>query len=256
MFTNWDQIESWIKDNQFVHWVFFKGNPNDREDKANDKIVDSNYYTGDDEDKLAMTKKYLLLYGGHAYGLGFKTPNTTQGGTVCEVRIEPELKVAAPTNGVGITPDAIGELRESLRKELQAEWEKKEYERLRKELDRERKEFEAEKNSAIGLIAGYLAPVGKALLQKKNCAGTDTSTPVEAEPVQPIVAKEAAVATPAEANQEEDPFTDEEADKLYALLARFKKVEPQYMQLIEAVVEMAENGDQTYTMAKGILIKQ
>ncbi|MBO5933022.1 MAG: hypothetical protein J6Q19_04780 [Bacteroidaceae bacterium] len=253
MFTNWDQIESWIRDNQFVHWVFFKGNPNDREDKANDKIADSNYYTGGDEDKLAMTKKYLMLHGGHAYGLGFKSPNTTQGGTICEVRLDPEIQVAAPASGVGIPPQSIGELRESLRKELQTEWDKKECEKMRKDLEADRKAFEAEKQSAMGFLVGYLAPLGKAFLQKK-VAGVDTAAPVEAEPVHPIVAKEVAAPVPG-SQAEQDPFTDEEADKLYDLLARFKKVEPQYMQLIEAVVEMAEKGDQTYTMAKGFLIK-
>lgn len=252
MFTNWDQIENWIRDNQFVHWVFYEKNPNESGDKDNIKIADSNYYTGDFEDKIAMTKKYIILNGGVAFGAGFKTPNATQGGTVCKVRLEAEAP-AAPVGGIGYTQQTLAEMRESLRKELQAEWDKKEYERLRKDLDRERKEFEAEKNSAIGILTNYLAPVGKALLQRNKVAGVDASAPVTAEPVQPIKSQE-----PAEPEQpeEESPFTDEEADKLFDLMARFKKVEPQYMQLLEAVVTMAENGDSTYTMAKGFLIKE
>lgn len=254
MFTNWDQIESWIRDNQFVHWVFYEKNPNESGDKDNIKIADSNYYTGDFEDKLAMTKKYITLNGGVAFGIGFKTPNTTQGGTVCKVRLEPEVQMAQPANGVGMPSQTIGELRESLRKELQAEWDKKECEKMRKDLEADRKAFEAEKQSAMGFLVGYLAPLGKAFLQKK-VAGVDTAAPVEAEPVHPIVAKEVAAPVPG-SQAEQEPFTDEEADKLYNLLARFKKVEPQYMQLIEAVVTMAETGNPMYGAAKGVLIKE
>ena len=38
-------------------------------------------------------------------------------------------------------------------------------------------------------------------------------------------------------------------------MVRFKAVEPDYLQLIEAVVKMAESGDSMYNMAKGMLLK-
>ena len=38
-------------------------------------------------------------------------------------------------------------------------------------------------------------------------------------------------------------------------MARLKKVEPNYLALLESVVEMAESGDATYKMAKGFLLK-
>ena len=39
------------------------------------------------------------------------------------------------------------------------------------------------------------------------------------------------------------------------LLERFSNVEPQWIELLEKVVIMAENKDATYTMAKTILLK-
>ena len=95
----------------------------------------------------------------------------------------------------------------------------------------------------------------------RNVAGVDTAEPVHA---RPIVAEPQPKEKPEEDPDEKDnqelvdianDFTDEEGEKLTALMSRFKKVEPQYMELIEAVVEMAERGDSTYTMAKGFLIK-
>ena len=54
--------------------------------------------------------------------------------------------------------------------------------------------------------------------------------------------------------QQQEIFTEQEADKLFDLMARFKQAEPQYMEMIEKVVAMAENGDATYKMAKSVLV--
>lgn len=242
MFTTWEQIESWITDNGFKRWIFY------RDAARTEKIVDSGAFTvSDQRDKLDMTEKYLRMAGGRAYGAGFAN-NGTNDATVCEVRLEAE----APTNGVGTMQQAMPDeaaIEKRIEARLRAEMERKEYEKLRADLDRERKEFEADKASAMGALVQYFAPVGKALLgQHRLVAGVDAEEPVHAAP---IVPEQPETQEPAD----ESPFTDDEADKLFDLMARFKAVEPQYMELIEAVVKMAEKGDTTYNMAKGVLLK-
>ena len=49
-------------------------------------------------------------------------------------------------------------------------------------------------------------------------------------------------------------FTDEEEEELYALLAEFKSVEPDYLPMLRKVVEMAKANDTTYQMAKKFLV--
>ena len=254
MFTKWEQVEEWIRDNNFAHWVFYRTNPSEASEKINNLIADSNFYTGGDEDKIAMTRKYLIANGGKAHGVGFRTPNTTQGGIVCEVRLEQEMpQVAQPTAGVGMPYD-MEILRESIIKEVKAEYERKEYERKRSELERERKEFEEQKNSAIGLLTNYLAPVAQALIAGRSArvAGVDTQEPVVAQPIIPIQEQEQQQTE--DMAQQQEIFTEQEADKLFDLMARFKQAEPQYMEMIEKVVAMAENGDATYKMAKSVLV--
>lgn len=250
MFTKWEQVEEWIRDNNFAHWVFYRTNPNESTEKINNIIADSNFYTGGDEDKIAMTRKYLIANGGKAYGVGFRTPNTTQGGIVCEVRLEQEIPQTQPTAGVGMPYD-MESLRESIIKEVKAEYERKEYERKRSELERERKEFEEQKNSAIGLLTNYLAPVAQALMAGRGArvAGVDTQEPVVAQPIIPIEQQQEQ-----ENMAQQEIFTEQEADKLFELMARFKQAEPQYMEMIEKVVAMAESGDATYKMAKSVLV--
>lgn len=254
MFTTWQQIEDWIKDNQFDHWIFSRNKPT-AEDKM-DKIVDSDYYAGDFEDKIAMTRKYLESNGGCAYGVGYKKPNIIKGGTICEVRLEQSYPAQQlPMNGIGNTGINEAQLRETIKRELEAEWDKREYKRLREELDNERKAFEADKNSAIGLITGYLAPVAKAMLEKR-VAGLDADAPIEADPVKPIVPTEQPEDINTEdAEQQQNPFTEEEEEQVYDLMVRFKAAEPNYLELIKAVVEMAERGDAMYGIAKQTLLK-
>ena len=249
MFTTWDQVRDWIKDNNFPHWCFYKNNPEERDNKDNDTIIDSNNFTVSDyQDKLDMTEKYLKMYGGKCYGVGYKAPNATTSGVVCEVRIQTVEQL--PTQGVGGGNPSIGELTEMITKQVRAEIEAENYRKDRENFTKEKAEFEAEKQSAIGALVHYFAPIGQMMLQKKfmrNVAGVDSNAPVVADPIQPIVTREP--------EENESVFTDEEESEIYDLLSRFKKVEPEYLALLRSVVEMAEKNDPTYNMAKGFLVK-
>lgn len=271
MFTSWHQVEDWILDNNIKKWAFFKTNPLARpEDKLlNDRIVDSsNWENTDDSRKLELTKKYLETFGERCYGVGYKSESGTKGGMFCEVCL------SSPTQQtVGAAPQvpmvgSIDEqaLTERIRKELQLDYEKREMERERKELEKERKAFEQDKHDAVGAIVGILRPYLPALKQVAGIAGLDAPADVTAErihvpqdtPEDGEQDKETASGlrdAGETQEQEQSPFTDEEADQLFALMTRFKKVEPEYLKLIENVVIMAESGDATYTMARGFLLK-
>lgn len=255
MFTSWDQVQSWIEDNNFARWIFYKNNPEGREDKATDIIIDSkNFTVSDFHDKLAMTEKYIRMYGAKVYGVGYQSPESNRNGVYCEVRIQEEQPQGAA--GIGGGYPSIGELTETITKQVRAEIEAENMRKREADLDKREKELQERENSAMGAIAHYLAPLGQMILQKKmgmpRVAGVDANEDVHAQ----IIAH-----NPQEQDQElvdmanESNFTDEEEEKIYDLLSRFKKIEPKYMELIEAVVTMAENGDPTYNMAKGFLIK-
>ena len=259
MFTKWEQIESWIKDNNLAHWVFYRTNPAEMgEKKENNIIVDSNYYTGDEADKLEMTRKYLASNGGRAWGVGFRTPNSTTGGLVCDVRLE---DIVSNVAGVGINPlqqvgapidEAAIEKRVEAR--LRAEMEKAEYAKRLADLDKREKEFAEQQASAMGAITKIFAPIGQAWLQNhmmRNVAGVDAEEPVHAAPIQPIVPDGE---QPAD-QQEPSLLTPEDEDKWYNLIERFVKVEPRALELMESVVTMAESGDVMYGVAKKSLLK-
>ena len=118
---------------------------------------------------------------------------------------------------------------------------------------KEQKALDEEKQSAIGAIMHYFAPIGQQMLQNKlmrNVAGVDATEPVHADPIQPI-----ATGQPAEQQEEAEdyPFTDEEDEKITTLVAQWKKADPDYLIYLEKIVQMCVSGDSKYTMAKSFL---
>jgi hypothetical protein len=247
MLTNFDQVKDWILDNGFKRWVLYKNST------KNEKIIDSAAFTVSNmDDKIAMTEKYLRMAGGYAYAAGATTNSKDDLNTVTEIRLESvqAQQVAAVGNPYpALNEDAIAA---RVRKEVEAEYNKREYERRAADLEKREKEFAEKENSAMGALIRCFAPVGQAMMAKtgllRNVAGIDTEEQVTAQPIKPAEPEEAQEA------QEENPFTDEEADEVYALMVRFKKAEPDYLKLVRKVVEMAESGDSNYKMAKTVLV--
>ena len=258
MFTTWQQIEDWIKDNQFDHWIFSRSRMGDGEKW--EKLIDSDYYADDYADKLAMTKKYLELAGTTVYGYGYRSKTGSKGATTCEARID---AYPAQTAGVGAAPQpTIDEaaIERRVREQIEAQMAKKRFEEDQKKLEQEKREFEKEKAGIWGLAIEYLSPIVAARQQahrlSRVAGNLDAEAPVEADPIQPIHATEPADADPEQQDTEAPDFTDEEATEANELIVRFKKADPDYLVLLRRVVEMAEAGDATYTMAKGFLMQK
>ena len=248
MLTSFDQVKDWILDNSFKRWIFYK------DSSCKEKIIDSKAFAVSDQaDKLAMTEKYLRMAGGHAFGHGFADNGSdAERATVCEVRLEDMS--AQPANGVGGYPPLnIGDLdamearmEGRLRKQIQAEMREADYQKRLADVERREKELDSERQSALGAIMHYFAPIGQQMLQSKllkNVAGLDANEPVHADPIQPITT-----------DQPEEPmFTDEEDEKITELMAAWKAADPDYLKYLEKIVELCTSGDSKYTMAKSFL---
>lgn len=257
MFTKWQQCEDWIRDNGLTWWRFTldesgvqtAADGSQEQKRSNKVIILSDAYPGNIDEKIALTRKRLLTETNHVlYGQGKRGKENT-GLMYCEVRLVDELQQPG-TQPVAAVPafPAFDEEKTiaRIRRELQMEFENQRYQEEKKAFEAEKKAFEQEKSSAIGLLVHYMAPVVSAIAGNKRVAGLDAQAPVEAQPIQvPQQTEEIA----------DEVFTEDEQDKLFDLMARFKAVEPRYLELIERVVTMAESGDTTYDMAKGFLLK-
>lgn len=258
MFTKWQQVENWIRDNGLSSWRFCYDRtgvqPTDdggeKQTRSNRVAVLSDAFPGELEEKIALTRRRLTDEVNQTlYGYGKRGKENT-GQMYCEVRLVDELQQPG-TQPVASVPTPVFDeekIVERVRREVRLEYENQRYQEERKNFEEAKKEFEREKSSAIGLLVHHLSPVFSAMAQKR-VAGLDADRPVHAAPVHAIPQEQ-------EIDEQvvDELFTDEEADKLFTLMAEFKEVEPRYMELIERVVTMAKQGDSTYEMAKKFLL--
>lgn len=261
MFTKWSQVENWIRDNGLTSWRFSydktgtqtTADGEEKQVRSNRLAILSDAFPGDIEEKIALTKRRLIDENNQVlYGYGKRGKENT-GLMYCEVRLVEELQQPG-TQAVSSVPQypAFDEEKFAarIRKEVQQEMELQRYQDERKAFEREKREFEEEKKSAIGAVVRFMSPV-VAALSGKQIAGVDAPVPVQAAPIH-------AVEDPAQEDNasktDGEIFTADEQEQLFDLMIRFKAVEPRYLELIERVVTMAENGDKTYDMAKGFLL--
>ena len=257
MFTKRQQVEEWIRDNGLTWWRFTldetgvqtTADGQQEQKRSNKVIILSDAYPGGLDEKIALTLKRLMTETTHVlYGQGKRGKENT-GLMYCEVRLVDELQQPGtqPVSAIPSVP-AFDEEKaiERIRKELKLEFENQQYQNERKQFEQERKQFEQEKASTIGALVHYFGPVIAAMAGNKRVAGLDAQAPVTAQPIQ-VASQDEVI--------EDEVFTEDEQDKLFDLMARFKSVEPRYLELIERVVTMADSGDATYDMAKGFLLK-
>lgn len=261
MFTKWQQVEEWIRDNSLTSWRFLyertgiqPTDDGEKQTRSNRVAILSDAFPGELEEKIALTRRRLLAENNQTlYGYGKRGKENT-GLMYCEVRLVDELQqpnaqaVSSPAPIPSFDEKALAD---RIRGEVRLEYEKlryeeqvRDFETRKRQLEERERDFEDKQSTAIGLLVHHLTPVITALTNKR-VAGVDTEAPVEAQPIRAIEQDE----------QIEELFTDEESDKLFQLMADFKQVEPRYLELIECVVTMAKNGDATYDMAKGFLLK-
>ena len=269
MFTNWHQIEDFIKDNGAEKWVIARTDPARRSGDATtftDKIVDSSLWKDRTlEQKLDLTRRVVEAYGERCYIQLYASEGSTRATTMMEICLASTPQVAAPVPLATVSGVDEATLKERIRKEFQIEYDKREYDRKHKEFEEEKRQFEADKASLLGAVIGYLKPylpaLNAAISGGRHVAGLDSPDDVEAARIHAVDPDEPDTRDIRDDNEtiapeEQSPFTDEEADQLFALMARFKAVEPEnYLRLIARMVEMAESNDPMYGMAKGFLLK-
>ena len=251
MLNSFEQVKEWIIDNGFKRWILYK------DSLRKELIIDSaGFHVSDQSDKIAMTEKYLRLAGGRAYAAGSASGSINDLNVTTEIRLDDEQ---FGTSGIGMQPNIqplnIGEIEDRIRRQLKAEIEIENLKKREAEIERREREYDAEKQSALGAIVHYFAPLGQRFLESKmmrNVAGLDAEEPVHARKVQPIIPSEE---TQEQEIQEEEIFTDAESEELFDLMKRFKAVEPEnWLSMMRKMVDMAEKNDTTYQMARNFLI--
>ena len=257
----WGDIQAWMQDNGIIRWNISR--TQDKQDNNNVFVYDKDKSA--EENKLICERALDRFAGDVLYLVGWRTGEARTGGfsaTILYDRAGQQNAQSAPAPqigglyGMGGSVD-IGSLTADIEQRIANRYEKERLERLEKDLREEKRDLEARQSSALGLLAQYLAPVAQQLIGKvapmPKVAGIDADQPVHAQTIEPH--KEQAQSGQDEPEEVEVFCTEEEYNRAMALLERFAKVEPQWLDLLEKVAVLAESGDGTYTMAKQFLLK-
>ncbi len=248
--SNFQDFEGWLKDNGLNYWkISSSTSPQNNDNKF---VFDK---TKEYEENLRLCQTALDRFAGQMlYATGWRTSEARTGGFSCVVLYSDagsQQKQETPVQVQGLAGAFDKEtLIEEITQKVRNEYETLNLKRERETLDADRKAFNEQKEGVLGLLVHYLAPVAKQVMGvSTRVAGMDAQN-VEATAIR--VKKETPQAEVQET--EESPFSDEEAEKLMELMTRFASVEPQYLELLERVVEMAERGDKMYMSAKTMLL--
>ena len=155
MFTKWQQVESWIRDNGLNSWRFSydrtgsqtDSDGNTEQKRSNRMAIVSDYFPGSLDEKIALTHKRLIEESNQVlYGYGKRGKENT-GLMYCEVRLVDELQQPS-TQAVSSLPISApfdeGKMMELIRKEVQLEYENQRYKEERKQFEADKKKFEEE----------------------------------------------------------------------------------------------------------------
>ena len=258
IFKDFAQVRQWIEDNKLLRYNFSVTKASTTESRENSYVFCYNKDISPEENLRLLERRLQAHAGMRLYGKGWRTEGGNVGGYCCEVEygympdyMQRFERMISP-QGVGMQPTVDAEkLERDITEKLTMQFRLNQLESERKEFERQKKEFEEEKSGAIGAILSYFAPVAQAWMQKQGLAKV-AGTNVQAEKIVPTPDPQE---EPDTDTQGPDGLPDEEAARGYALLVRFRNVEPEYLSLLESVVVMAESGDEMYNFAKTKLLK-
>lgn len=146
--------------------------------------------------------------------------------------------------------------------ENELRWREKELSKRENSLAEAEKEFKRNQEGIVGILIEKAAPFISQLVPRAAVAGVESPTPVEPIPVKTMPA-ESDVTMEAE---EPEVFTEEESDRLFSAMARYKEADPEYLEVLEGLVDFVCSGQPIaimggavkidYTQVKDIILKR
>lgn len=170
-------------------------------------------------------------------------------------------------NGIASAPVDRDQLEEEIRSKIMFEIEKENFRKEKEQFEQSKINGTGNENdftSTLANISGNFCKVIDSIANVMREVNKSRSISMQGQPAVGIAGVENEVIPDNIINKMEETKTTIEntADEVQDvqehvenLLERFSNVEPQWIELLEKVVIMAENKDATYTMAKSILLK-
>ena len=145
-------------------------------------------------------------------------------------------------------------------------WREKDLAKREAELAAAEREFRQTENGVWGVIIEKFSPFINNIMPKAAVAGVSAPQPAPVIPVREYQpeSEPAEPAVPAVAAAEEEVFTDDEANRLFSAMAKYKEADPEYLDVVEGLVNFVVSGEALsvfgakidYNMVKSFILKR
>lgn len=144
--------------------------------------------------------------------------------------------------------------------ENELRWREKELSKRETSLAEAEKEFKRNQEGIVGILIEKAAPFISQLMPRAAVAGVESPTPVVPIPVKTIPAESDATMEA----EEPEVFTEEESDRLFSAMARYKEADPEYLEVLENFVNLVCSGEPfsvfgakiDYQMVKNVILQK
>ena len=235
-----NNVINWLDLNGIEQWTVYCGAGKN----GQGKIFESNFEMPRDSE-IERFKK-VMLYSENAVMTvhGKNNPKQQTG-----IFIETWSNAAPSAISIGAAPAFDADYIDSKIKAAVAEerliWREKELAKRESAVAEAEREYKRNSEGVWGVILEKAGPLLAQIMPRAAVAGVPgTPTPVAPIPVRevPSETSEFAVEPTSELSVEEDIFTDEEADRLMTAMARFKAVDPEFVEVVEGLVDFVCSG--------------
>lgn len=142
-------------------------------------------------------------------------------------------------------------------------WREKELVKRENNLAEAEKEFKRNQEGIVGILIEKAGPFISQFMPHAAVAGVEAPTPVAPIPVKTMTAESDATME-AEETEEPEVFTVEESDRLYSVIARYKEADPEYLEVLEGLVNFVCSGEPLsvfgakidYSMVKNVILQK
>ena len=254
-----NNVLQWLDVNGILQWTVFQGSGSAGQGKIFESNIEMPQETEVDRFKtvMALSENTLVKIVG-------KTNPKQQTGVFVETWSNVS---AAPTHSIGAAPvmdaDYIDKKIAAAVHEERLMWREKELAKRESSLADAEKEFKRNQEGIVGILIEKAAPFISKLVPRTAVAGVQTSTPVDPIPVREVVSGTESQDDVA-GGTSSDVFADDEADRLFNAMTRYKEADPEYLEVLESFINTVTSGEPfsvygmkvDYTTIKNVILKR
>ena len=229
-----NNVLQWLEMNAIQQWTIFQGSGANGQGKIFESNIEMSM-----ESEIERFRQVMALSENALVKIVGKVNPKQNTGVFVETWTN-SSPAQSHSMSIGSTPVYDSDYIDSKIKAAVAEermlWREKELVKRENSLAEAEKEFKRNQEGIVGILIEKAAPFISQFMPRAAVAGVESPTPVAPIPVKTMTVDEAI-----EEAREEEPeiFTDEEADRLMAAMARFKEADADYLEVLEKIVEIA-----------------